>query len=899
MLITLSLLLGLAWSQEVKYYEDFSGGLNTWKNSVIIEDNESPDLQNVVLDDDGTIKKRDGNLKRNSTAIGGGSSDVNAFYALEQTDGDQYCVAFSSTSGYSSTDDCSSNTVFVSTLTRNNDVNCDAINDRLYCVNNQYNFYFDGTNDLPFSAVSDLEFIRVHRSRCFASGNDANPDRLYWSSLGDCDTWTTSTDFIDVSPEDGDRITGIGEPIFDMLPIYKKFSTWALRGNTPQTWQLINISKNTGAINHRSIKNFNNVQLFDSVGPNGGQFGIYGFNGIVINEFSKKLRNSIDTLQTSLANTGRKIIDTYADWSAGTFSSLALSVDRDPGFIQPKYFSSTETSATDFSSGTLVNLSSSVVTGRLVMVQENNGTFSNAGGETDTTFPHVNWFLNTANNTSDSTMYGSRAWYPTGTGVSLLNVTVKVLDGSDATLITDSFILTNGAEVTERTIDVSALTTNYIKLDFTNDCNPAPCSSNQSTTVGFLKPRNSLVYKYKDANATTSVSLAFDLPETTQTISATNTSPIFDTVISTPVWGHFQVTMSSSSVSAITFQVQSSTAGDGGGLESLVSQNNNSVVSAANRRYLRHVDTWSIGYTTDPPQNVSDISFSASSTGTWTSSELFLSNSMASWGAVQCERTITGSGAAIAYTIRTSTFSGGSLLGGAASQAITCGSSLSVATGAYVNIHSTYTVAHATEIAKTDALTFNWTEGSGAKSAASAIFKNRYHYVAQSSAATTNDTIYVLDSLGAWYRWAGINPRFINVVSQKLMTGDSLLSGSGFIYQLYNGDSDNGSAINSYWTSKDFALGPIHTIKAIDRIYTVHSNDNTTLTTTLGADTGLNTHSYSVSLSTGASFGVSQRVIEPSINGNTFRIRFGESGLSTPWSIIGFGLQVRPLGVMQ
>ena len=42
---------GYSAAQQPQAYSDFSGGLNTWRKSILLGDNESPSLQNVLLDD--------------------------------------------------------------------------------------------------------------------------------------------------------------------------------------------------------------------------------------------------------------------------------------------------------------------------------------------------------------------------------------------------------------------------------------------------------------------------------------------------------------------------------------------------------------------------------------------------------------------------------------------------------------------------------------------------------------------------------------------------------------------------------------------------------------------------------------------------------------------------------
>jgi hypothetical protein len=131
--------LGICYSQQsrtqqVENQADFTGGLNTRYPSNFIGPTQTQDAQNVFFDD-GSLKKRKGHAKQNNTALGGGNHDVNGLYEYNKADGTQYCVSFSSSSGYVSTDKCASNSVFISTLTADQDVNCVPYNDRLYCVN--------------------------------------------------------------------------------------------------------------------------------------------------------------------------------------------------------------------------------------------------------------------------------------------------------------------------------------------------------------------------------------------------------------------------------------------------------------------------------------------------------------------------------------------------------------------------------------------------------------------------------------------------------------------------------------------------------------------------------------------------------------------------------------------
>lgn len=914
MLLKLLLLASLSlWGQtEGKPVSigDFSGGLNTWKKSILLQDNESPNLQNVILDKTGGVTKRQGYTKRNTTAIGS-STDVNAVYQLEQSGGTKYCVAFSNQSGFYSSDACQTFTTFVTTLTLNNDVNCDAISDRLYCVNNQYNFFFTGSEDRPFTAVANLDYIRVHRNRCFSAGNSTNPSRLFYSNLGDCTTWTTSTDYVDIAPEDGDVITGIGEPFFDMLPIYKKFSTWALKGNTPSTFVLVNISKDTGAKNHRSIATYRNIQLFDSVGPNGGQPGIYGFNGIIVDEVSKKLRNEIEDLDTFRSASGIRIIDTKGDFDLGTFDSYTMSSSRDSGFMQSTYTSRTDTTSADFNQGTLVNVSTSV-SGSAHVYISSDVVWINAGGELGTSD-----FTNFTRSGTDSDpwqnlttgcasgvtgpKFGSNYFRSRGQFTSCgENLSVTLIHPDTGARIFNKLIpIVSGGVWTDHSIDISTYAISQFKIEFSLT-NIIPTTEILTSTPIVKGNRIPLWVGSCHNAADSSCRASVDFDESIAIITSGTITRNFDTTISTPVWGLFEATVSSNANSGLTFQTAAA-ASCSGSFSAAATQTLGSEIVARGDDCLRYIGNYTLNSATNTPAALQSASFSAASTGTWTSQELFLSDDInaTGWGLFQTESSLSGSEAQIAYSVRSATWSGGTTYAPWVVVSTGAAFSAAISTGAYVQVISTFTVGVASETSKLDSITFNWTEGSAAKSSSGKVFGNRYHYGAQSSGGSRNDVIYVYDTNGAWVKWTGVRPRHLNVVSQNFVMADSSTTSGGFIHKLYDSDSDNGGAIEAIYQTKDFSGTAIQNIKAVNKVYVIGSSSNTTVSMQVLANGGLTSKTYSVDFSTGATIKVVPKVIEPAVNGNTFSIRLSNNQPSKPWELLGLGIFYRDLGVMQ
>lgn len=878
-------------------FMDFSGGLNTEKSSLLISDNESPSLRNVVFDKAGGISRREGYAKRNAVALTSGLGAVNGVYQLEQSNGTKYCLAFSSSSGQYSTDGCQTFTQFVSTLTANAEVNCDAFQDREYCVNGTYNFYFDGTNDVPFTAIAGLKYIRVHRNRCFAVGATIAPSRVYYSALGNCASWTTATDFFDLSPEDGDIGTGIGTPLFDLLPFYKKFSTWALKGNTPESWVLVNISKNTGALNHRSIDNFNNVQLFDSLGPNGGRAGVYSFNGIVVQEASRKLRNEIESLDTFRSSQGRRAVDSKADWDSGTFDSMAMSSSRDSGFMQSSFTTITETFDTHWNTGAStggVSIYASSMTSGIALINSGfeDGLFTgwtavnNGGGILGTrkgAVPPIPIAFSTGNYSAG--YCGAQAD---------AQVTVEILNGAtDALVSSRAFAYPSlGADVAADT-SLESATTLKIKASFNSGTasltSPAFARTDQVRYAAWLGGGAAC------SGFGTSNGYGVDMPQPFYLRASTYTSNCYDLGISTPIWGTFDAAISSNTSQRLTFTANVSTSCTGV-FDSSTTLTNGITLGMTPRRFLRYSGTF-LTSLASATAVMDRTTLTAASTGTWQSPELTLTaGAINSWGLFDTVQTVSGGGASISYCLKTATTSTQAQY--AACLAVTPGAVIAVSTGAYVIVRGTWTVSYASDTARTDSIVMNWAEGAGGTSSAGRVYNGRYHYCAQPQGGTQNSVCYVLDSNNAWSKWTNVIARSLGVVNQSFVMGSSSTTAGGYVYRLYDGDSDDGGGIDAYWASRDLPIGGIENIKSIDRMYTVHAASATVLNLTLGANGGLSSKSFSLDLSTGGPFGIKQSITQPAINGNTFRVSYSNTAASKPWQILGFILYFRDLGLM-
>jgi len=86
--------------------------------------------------------------------------------------------------------------------------------------------------------------------------------RLYFSDLLEIDDWPV-LNFIDISPNDGDYITGVKQ-VGDYLVIAKQHSIWLLTGDVRSTFTVGRVHANKGAYSPRSLELVNDTLCFIS-----------------------------------------------------------------------------------------------------------------------------------------------------------------------------------------------------------------------------------------------------------------------------------------------------------------------------------------------------------------------------------------------------------------------------------------------------------------------------------------------------------------------------------------------------------------------------------------------------------------------------------------------------------
>jgi hypothetical protein len=217
---------------------------------------------------------------------------------------------------------------------------------------------------------------------------------------------------------------------------------------------------------------------------------------------------------------------------------------------------------------------------------------------------------------------------------------------------------------------------------------------------------------------------------------------------------------------------------------------------------------------------------------------------------------------------------------------ITNGSIPTISTNPYFQIRDVMVTADDYLTPSMESFTQNWFEGSASDKTYATYHDDALWWnVASGTGATTNNKILRFDLLNpGWYIYDIGTGGF-------LLRGKSLYFGSvdaGKIFKYGDVDNDNGSAINSYWKSKDFAgASPF-----VDKDYTRMSSawsaiSNSTATITYTID-GLTETSYNVNLGSATSSFIQKNVnFTQGKTGKTISVQFGNNAADQRWELFG------------
>lgn len=254
---------------------NFTGGLNLRADAFELGDDESPDMLNVDIDPRGGFFSRKGWERWNSAAIAT-PWDPRSMFVHTLANGTDHVfvsnngVLLESTNGTFSTVQVSAVNVTVDASPHLADFA--SWGDSLYVACGSQQQVLEWTpsatalmtaaGSATFTAYTapsanvfpQCEFVASHAGYMFAAytfeDSNAHPHRLRWSHPAVPGAWEAD-DYIDIK-EGGGPITGI-LPMRDHLLIFKPSSVWALFGYDSSSWQLVNVTREVGAVHRQAI----------------------------------------------------------------------------------------------------------------------------------------------------------------------------------------------------------------------------------------------------------------------------------------------------------------------------------------------------------------------------------------------------------------------------------------------------------------------------------------------------------------------------------------------------------------------------------------------------------------------------------------------------------------------
>ncbi len=243
--------------EKVFWISDFTGGLNTYLDSLLIKDSESPDCNNIIFDNKNILESRKGTILKGTVPANG---QILSSYEFSQINGVRWYILQCSSMIYA-TEDFVTYVLVVSSLSTFYPCNFVAYQDKLYIFNGIDNInVWDGVKTNIYTFIPKGKYAIVSDNILYVCGVAGQPSVVFYNDISlsplDASAWNDLYS-VSINEDDGDIITGItlsqGRKI-----IFKKRGTYKLLGLTIDDFVVRNISNKYGCLDNKSIQEYKN-----------------------------------------------------------------------------------------------------------------------------------------------------------------------------------------------------------------------------------------------------------------------------------------------------------------------------------------------------------------------------------------------------------------------------------------------------------------------------------------------------------------------------------------------------------------------------------------------------------------------------------------------------------------
>jgi hypothetical protein len=755
--------------------------------------------------------------------------------------------------------------------------------------------------------------------RLVQSGFAEAPNRIDFSKSNDFNTWTVgsaATDPIQFTmTAPGARVTHITYGHGRTYWFKNTSFGYILEGPTHSDWQAKTLNPSLGTLDNTSVWD-KGILYF-----RGNDSHIYAFDGSNIQKLTRDIGTTINAAQSRAANSWTQT--TQADWEAGTISTLTwLSTSLVSGSVvlatATAIDSFVDTSSANFAAGTLTNLSTITVNGSLVLStgaesQEINCSdiATHGSGVGICSSPY---YLSQSFQASDSYIVTRSTFsgcYNVGSGVGDFKVRIlsdnsgapgSVLDTSE-TIDMSSLIACSGGDPTAGKLFVATFTAGTARLVngtryWMQWVPQGACSGSSYLGVGLDNDGT-----YCDSGEGYASGASLNFPSTTLFVqfalfgnqfssSGNIISRSFDVGLTTSTWlwdwSTFSVSSSVPANTTLTFETQTSSASNGT-FTTLASVVSGSTPTSTVQQFIRYKASFATTDLSTSPR-INDVTISMTGRrrpfGTFYSQVKNAAN-LTAWDAFSATK--QDNGGTHTFYIRASTGFLPPTSSTYAWTAISVGGIPSISTGVYFQIRDDFSITLATQNPTLDDFTQNWFEGSASDKSYATYFDDAIWWsLASGAGASSNNTIIRHDMLNNGQTLYDIPINGFYVRNQRLYFGSATV---GKTYKYGDSDSDDGTAIEAYWKSKDFFQDSPFTEKDYTRLSVAAASVANSSMTVTYAINGSSETAYTVSLQNNNADFMKKNVNLPlGKTGSTISVKFGNDAVDQPFEV--FGLQI-------
>lgn len=883
------------------------GTLNNFDNPITLDSGKAQDLLNIDIDPGGrSVKKRKGYGE--AFALNVTTSATHGSYIFFDTSGNEVILVFNDREMSSSINGAQFDVLFRDGPDGATYDCVDSVG-LAYCLDTSRTQIIR-TDGATFTTLNNVNstgtMVALTPDRLvmagFAPGD--GPSRIDFSKSADFTTWLPP--FSAGSDPNQITVTAPGAAVqhiayaFNRIMWFKNSSFgYVLFGPELADWQVRTVSPLVGTLDNTSVY-WNEVLYWRA---QDGHF--YSYDGANIVKMSRDITESTSQAQNRISNSW--VQTTQADFENGVSTPTGFATTSiSPGNVilttAAAISAFVDTDADDFALGTLTNVSTSTLDGSLTLEQtvtQLNNYEEGAGENTPRLGQVAQSFVAAGDEQITGVqLFGRRTGSP-GTGTVFLKS-----DSSD----------TPGTTIASVSFDFDTVGTSNEWIVATFDDTVSISSTTQywvgTSQFGSGSNQITLLDCFRDTGCTNTgetfclgvicvddETLQHRIDGAQYDASGNIVSQIFDTTVTTATWlwdwDAFDVSSETFTDTTLTYETQTSSSSTGV-FESLISVLNGSNPTSTVQEFIRYKASFA---TTDLSTSpiISDVTINMSDrlqTYATFYSEVHNHDGVTSWNTFSAD---TENGTHT-FEIRTDTNSFSLQSSTPTWTSVTSGDIPTISTGNYFQVRDMILSTAATATPTLKDFTVSWFEGT-----ASDKMYGLYHdYALWWNVQLGTDTAYnnhviKYDMLNNGFLLYDIPMNGMYERSGDLYFGSP---STGHIYKFGDTNDDNGSNINSYWESKDYAsgFGPF-TIDQYVRLSVLASSvEGSSVTLTYTVD-GSSAASNTMNLYNSASNYKFKNLNLPlGKQGTTFSVKFGNNASDQPFEVfaIQYGYRERP-----